>query len=159
MFKLASLNQLEIVQNHVFSKKKNHHLEPVLDFPDFIPKSWCYPKKKKKEREKRSSLKISCRCLKISRQYGNPRLFSISSPCLVIEGCHCLQLTRLELCKIVQQATENYITGHNLDHPDLVENFHSTSMISHVFFLWYGLLLLLLLLDLIKFGLLFCGSC
>ena len=33
------------------------------------------------------------------------------------------QLTRLELCKIVQQAIENYTVGHSLDRPALVYGF------------------------------------
>ena len=57
--------------------------------------------------------------------YGNHRLCPLSSPCLVIEDCRCPRSTRLELCKIVQRATKNYVTGHigpagrGFDHPVL----------------------------------------
>ena len=52
-----------------------------LKTPIFVPKVMAFSKKKKKK----SSLGIGL----------NPRLSSISSPCLVIQGCRCLRSTRL----------------------------------------------------------------
>ena len=51
--------------------------------------------------------------------YGNLRLCPVRSPRLVIEDCRCPRSTTLKLCKIVQRATKNYVTGHGLDHPVL----------------------------------------
>ena len=61
LFKLVDLSWLEIVPNHsVLSKKK-----------------------------RKFSLGIGLGCLKISRQYGNPRFCPVSSLSLFIEGCRC----------------------------------------------------------------------
>ena len=95
LFKLAGLSRLEIVPNHgVSKKKKGLHLESVSNFLIFVSTSWCSLKKQ-------FSLGISL----------NPRLCPVSSPCLVIEGCHYSSSTRLELCKIVQRAAKILYAG------------------------------------------------
>ena len=93
-------------------------MESVWDFPIFVLKSRCSLKK-------RSALGIGLACLKIFGLYGSHRLCPITSTCLVIEGCRCPRSTILELCKIFQRATENYIASHiwpagcSLDHFEL----------------------------------------
>ena len=92
LFEFAGLNRLKtfifLLKSGCFLKKKGLHLESISEIRIFVPKSRCFPKKKK-----RSSLGIDFR-----NSYFHRKIIAFSKK-RVAAACD-----RQDLCKIVPRA-------------------------------------------------------